>query len=750
MPSRPKAALAVVAAVPVKPPPRGRADRHRASRSLPGPLPSRRRLLLAAGALAASPALCSASAARVGAPTAAPGPGATQQPTDPNAEIVVTGYRFLDADTSGITNLPLSIEQVPQSVSLINNDFARAADLKNLGEVAQHTPGGIFASYSPSYGNQFWLRGFPANYAVDGVLVGDQITEPDVATLQRYEIVKGPASVVYGAQSPGGVVNLVAKPASPNTPSYLQALGGSFGRRRLEGQAGGSLNATGTIRAIGVAAHEQGGSFVDFVHLDKTVAYGGLDFDIGPRLTAYVRGSYQRTRDTPFNGIPTFPKGTLVPVSRSYFLGGSDVTNLTQAERSEAGLSWKPSELWSVDLQAVYQHTTHGGGNVYNYDYVADDGSFPVGGEKFDDWHVEDFTIAGSATRKLDDLGLVESYVVASVRYQHYRYYIAERNLTGGSTNIFSGDGTVSDFFNALTPVPGGYQQDQRMNYVTGSVQAVVKVASPLTLVGGIAYSSPKIDLQLYDGAFRNFDPGHQLNYRAATILEPIGGLNLYASYGESYQPNLRIDTNHDVLPPVKGKQYEVGAKYLVERHLLLTAALFDIRESNVAVYDMMVDGEALYRAAGVRHRGLELEATGQISHRWQVKSGVALLNAKVRQDPEHPVDIGERRPWLPKVTADIYTSYDFRNGFSLGGGLRFVGDVKTYDTFAAPTPALSSYALFDAGAGYSFECWHLQLNLKNLSDRHYRVSTPIFQSLSAGLYPGEPRSFAVSVRRDF
>ncbi|MEC4595227.1 TonB-dependent siderophore receptor, partial [Nitrospirillum amazonense] len=701
------------------------------------------------GAHAQTAAQPAADTGPASAGPASAGP-ASAGPASASNEIIVTGYRFLDEDTSGITNLPLPVEKVPQSISLVNNDFAKAADLKNMGEIAQHTTGALWASYSPSYGNQFWLRGFSAGYAIDGLTVGDQITEPDPAILERYEVVKGPASVVYGAQSPGGVVNLVSKTASPDTPNYLEALGGSWGRWRVEGQVADSLNASGTIRAIAVAAHEEGGSFVDFVKLNKTVAYGGLDFDLSERLTGYVRVSYQRTEDTPYNGIPTYPDGTPVPVSRSFFMGGTDYDNLTQATRVNTGLTWRPSDEWTFDLKAIYQYTTHDGQNVYPYGYIAEDGSFPVGGEYFDAWHVNDSTVGGTATRKLDDIGLTDSYIVASVRYQHYRYYISERNFSAGAANINDGERAVSDLYNSLTPVPGGYEQDQRMNYLTGSVQAVVKVASPLTFIGGIAYSKPEIDMQVYNGAWQNLDPGQQVNYRGALVYEPVDGLNLYASYSESYQPNLRIDINHDVLPPVSGKQYEVGAKYLPNRQILLTAALFEIRESNVAVYDTMVDGEALYKASGVRHRGVELEATGQVTDQWQVKGGLALLDPKVTNDPENPVNVGETRPWLPRVTANLYTSYDFDNGISVSGGARYVGSVKTYDRSSTPTPDISAYTLFDAAVGYSFDDWRLQMNLKNIFDKHYYVSTPIFQSLSSGLYPGEPRSVTVSMRRNF
>lgn len=673
-------------------------------------------------------------------------------------EVTVTGFRFLDQDTSGITNLPLPIQEVPQSISVLNNDFVKAADLKNMGEVAQYTTGALWASYSPSYGNQVWLRGFAANYAIDGLTVGDQITEPDPAILERYEMVKGPASVVYGAQSPGGIVDLVSKNASPGTPSYLEALGGSWGRWRVEGQTAGALDESGSIRGIAVAAHEQGGSFVDFVKLNKTVVYGGLDFDLAEGLTGYARASYQYTEDTPFNGVPPFSTGLLPAVGPAFFVGASEFDALARASRFDTGLSWRPSELWSVDLKGIFQYTTHGGRNAYPYSTLDPYGSISaIGGENFNDWKVYDFTVGASAIRKLDDLGLSDSSVSASVRYQHYRYSIFELGL-GAPTNapepnIYTGDAAVSALFNELTPNPdSSYQQDQVMKYLTASSQAVIKVAKPLMLVGGVAYSQPSIDEQVNFGSFQNFNPGGQVKYRGALVLQPTAGLNLYASYSESYLPNLRVDTSYNVLPPLDGAQYELGTKYLsAASRVLVSASVFDIRESNVAVFDRQVGIEALYTAEDVRHRGIELEATGRITNVWQLRGGLALLDPKVTDDPESPVNNGEIRPWLPRVTANFYTLYSVTPRLSLGGGGRFMGAVKTYDSSSPlATPSLSSYVVLDASADYSFDHWQLQLNLKNLLDKAYYVSTPLFQSLAAGLYPGEPRSVAVSARRDF
>ncbi len=680
--------------------------------------------------------------------TEIPNDTSTKQVTE-LPEVTVKAYRYLDEETKDITNLPLPVEKVPQSISILNNDFVKSADLKTSGEIAQYTPGALWASFSPSYGNQIWLRGFAANYAIDGVTVGDQITEPDVAMLDRYEMVKGPASVVYGPQSPGGIVNLVSKRANPDTPSYMSMQYGSWDRYRVDGQISKPLNDAGTIRGIGAVAYQNGGSFIDFVQQNKSVVYGGLDFDLAKGMTAYLRASYQRTENTPYNGLPTYSNGVQIPVSRSFFIGGSNLDNVADAMRLNAGWSWDVNNLWNVGLKAIGQDTIHSGGNAYPYNTIANDGSFPIGGEVFNNWNTADYSFAGSATRKLDDFGLTDSSISANLRYQHYRYSIKEGNYNFGTANIFDGDRAVSNAFNALIPGPSGtYQQDQKMDYLTASSQAVIKVASPLTVVGGISVSNPMIDLQVYNGPFKNFDPGTQVNYRGSLIYEPVKGLNLYGSYSQSYQPNLRVDVNQNVLAPIQGEQYEVGVKASPTDQLLLTAALFQIDERNVAVYDSFVNGEALYKAANVRHRGVEVEATGRITDNWQIKAGGAMLDPKMMSDPTNPSSVGQTRTWLPQTTANLFSSYDFENGISIGGGGRYVGSVKTsYDGSTGP---LKSYIVFDGFASYTYGPWRLQLNVKNILDEHYAVPSPIFQALWAGVYPGEPRSFGLSLRRDF
>src|SRR3546814_16352125 len=103
-----------------------------------------------------------------------------------------------------------------------------------------------------------------------------------------------------------------------NTPSHIELLGGSWDRWRIEGQLAGALNTAGTVHVIGVAVHEESGSFMQRIDSAKTVLYAGIDADLTPELTAYLHGGYERYRGTSFDGNPTLPDGTPAPVGRPF------------------------------------------------------------------------------------------------------------------------------------------------------------------------------------------------------------------------------------------------------------------------------------------------------------------------------------------------------------------------------------------------------------------------------------------------
>ena len=696
------------------------------------------RFLCASGALAAAAFMPSVAAAQEA------GEGGEGD------AIVVSGYRYLSEDTSGTTGLPVPIEEVPQSISLVSKDFLDATDARSLGDVAQYTPGALFDGNPGGTSSIVKLRGFAAGNAIDGLNVGVLDYEPDFATLERLEIVKGPTSVVYGAANPGGIINQVTKGAGPDTPSHIAILGGSWDRWRLEGQVATSLDASGTVHAIGVAVHEEGGSFMTRVDSAKTVLYAGIDAELSPGLKGYLHGGYERYRRTSFDGIPTLPDGSPAPVGRSFFIGSGDFDLVTPVARVNGGLDWEASPALSVSLKLNYLRSNTTGESGFGFD-LQPNGDFFIAINNITKSVTEAFSAGLSTVYKFDDLGLADSFVTVAANYQSYDTQQAGTipdTPQGDVANIFDGVDAIEALFNTRT-YPGifDYSLNRRLRYFTLSTQANIKIAGPLTLLGGLSWAKPDVSKQSGTDAWQDFSGDSQTSLRLAATLEPVRGLNLYASYSESFQPQLFIDAVGDVLPPLTGEQYEIGFKYVSpDRRLLLTGALFDVRQANQARYDQTIDLIDRYAPVGkVRHRGFELQAVGEIAKGWQVNAGLAILDPTIRKDDD-PALIGKTLTFLPKSTASIYSSYEFAGGAFVGGGVRYVGSVKT--DIDRATRDLPSYMLVDASAGYDFGRFRAQINVKNLFDKHYFVNN--YQTLFYGNVVGEPRSVTVSLRANF
>ncbi len=705
---------------------------------------------------AAAQSSASATAAQSGAgqqPTDAV-TGASQQPTDALEEIVVTGhYRFLDKDTSGTTNLPLPIEKVPQSISLVSNDFIKAADLQNLGEIAQYTPGAVNSGAPGNFVSNLDLRGFPAGYAINGLTIIHLDYEPDTAVVDRLEVVQGPSSVIYGASSPGGLINLVLKSPTPNTSSYLQTSGGSWGNWRLEGQVAGPLTASGNIRGIGVAAYEQGDSFVDFVNHQRYVIYGGLDFDLSESLTAYVRASYEDYKRISFDGVPTYEDGSVVSLPRSFFLGGKNQYETTDTYRVNAGLSWEASPIWKIDLKAFFQEEDTSGAETYAITNIEQNGDFLYSLEHDLSYPIQDISVDLSSVYKLDDLGLDGSFLSASAIYQEQKKDETSTFSNAYPANVFAGDVALTNLI-ATKPFDNAlYISENDLSYLTLSGQAVFKIGESLSLLGGISDSiNPSIkNTSGYAplGPEQSYDPGSQISYRAALTEELISGLNIYGSYSESFQPQTLLNPNNQLLPPSTGKQYEVGVKYMTPNHnLLLTGALFQIDQTNVGEAANLVSAITYYEPTGQqRNRGFELQAIGKVTKNWQINAGFTFLDPRVTKDEDNTI-IGKTVPFLPRSTASLFTSYNFDsgllNGFFVSMGYRYVDSVKT--SFGSTQP-LPSYELVDAAVGYVLDTWRFQLSAKNIFNERYTLSA--YQSIYYGNVTGEPTRLTFSVRKD-
>lgn len=681
-------------------------------------------------------------------------------------EVVVTAkYQFLEADTSETTNLPIPIEKVPQSISLVSNDFIKAADLNTLGEIAEYTPGALDYGNQLNLGSLIVLRGFPPLVETDGLPTSFGHYEPDNAIYDRLEVVKGPSSVVYGVSSPGGAVNYVTKSATSETPSYLDLRVGMWNNFRLEGQVAGALDPGGDVRAIGVAVRDQGDSFLNILNHATTTLYGGINAKLTDSITAFVHAGYQHQVRTSFDSIPVEPDGSPAPLPRSYCVCATGLDLTSTAYEVDGDLTWHATDTLDVSLKANYAtaNTTGPVGYTQGLTNSPTIGDASVGFENFRRLEQDNYAGGLVLLYRFDSLGLKNSFLTLSMLDEALHGAI-DTDYSSGSvpTNIFDGqDAMEQAIYSAsrqpLSPFPVS-TQSKTASY---SAQSVIQVLDHLSLLAGLSYAKPTVEQAVLGGPFQDYSTGGQTSYRTALMYEVLPGTNAYVSFSQSFLPQPALIVNNAVAPPLKGDQYEVGTKYRsASGGLLLTGALFELREKNRLQFATNQNGVDYAVPVGeVRHRGLELQALGYITRSWQVNAGYSYLDPKITQNIPQAL-VGQTELYLPKHTASAYVTHTTLagplRGLTVGGGIRYVGPQRTsYDNALAnvqaglpPTKDLPGYTVVDATASYEFNKWLLQLNAHNIFNRYYFIND--YQTLFYGNFPGEPANVTLSIRREF
>jgi iron complex outermembrane receptor protein len=679
-------------------------------------------------------------------------------------EIVVTGkYEFLSADTSGTTNLPLPIEKVPQSISLVSDDFIKAADLKTLGDIAEYTPGALNVGNEEGFGTIIKLRGFLAGQSLDGMNIGvaggGAAFEPDYAVMNRLEIVKGPSSVVYGISSAGGLVNFVTKSATPQTPDYMSVQVGNWNNFRVEGQVAGALDPSQSLRGIAIAVRDQGDSFMNSVSHDTTVVYGGLNWNGSDAISAYVHGGFEQHIRTAFDGIPTEADGSPAPVPRSFFIGAEDMKVYTDVFHAEGDLTWHVNDMLDLSLKGNVRRVRSHGNAPYSFG-LDQSGNLGIAIQQFEDGETNG--VGMSAIYHLDSLGLHNSFLSLAALYQvdcscviggqgvFTGAYASNQGPNVGTVNIFSGQAAIEAAFNSATIAPPSFFNDEWAKTLTISAQSFTQVFDHLSILAGASYADPKLT-SISNGAIQDFDPGSQISYRAGLIGELAPGANAYLSFSQSFNPQSNIDINGNVLPPITSEQYEAGFKYRVAGdRILLSAAVFQIKQKNQGEFFTQIDGFDRYEPVGeLTHKGLELQGLGSISREWQVNVGYTYLDPKVSKDSD-PTIVGKTELFLPRQTASLFSTYNFNSGavsgLSIGGGIRYVASEQT--AYDGSSQAIPAYTVADASVGYSVRDWSLQLNLHNLGNKRYFINN--YDTTFYGNVIGEPFHVALTLRRDF
>ncbi|MEH1848850.1 MAG: TonB-dependent siderophore receptor [Nostoc sp.] len=662
---------------------------------------------------------------------------------DEPIELVVTGeqdgYSVPDSTTATKTDTPQ--RDIPQSIQVIPQQVIKDQQIIRISDAARNVSGVTLQAGFAGLVDNYNIRGFSTyNNLRDGFFSEGFLTLTNPTNIERIEVLKGPASVLYGQFEPGGVVNYVTK--KPLDYPYYSAefTAGSFSTYRPSLDFSGPLNSDKSILYRLNVAYENSGSFVDFLNEKVFSIAPSLTFKFGDATTLTFQYEYLNADRTFYDGLLPDPKVFKVPISRfsgelgDYYSAQSHIINLTLNHSFNKNL--RVRSAFSVKLN-------DGDDLAFRPDSLDPDGRTLLRGYAIDRNLYRNYSL---------QTDLIGNFNTGSVQHQVLLGLEWNKDLLGYDNLRRSPSVTPSiDLFNPVYGASRPLEFDEaseRDRYYRDTIalylQDQVTLLPNLKLLVGGRYDfiNRKYTVRQLDPTGNNLigDESVDRYYdeafspRVGIVYQPIEPISIYASYSRSFNPSDSRTVDGTQLPPERGTQYEAGLKAeLIKDRLSATFAAYDITKENVATTDPTPGNSDFSIAAGeVKSRGLEFDVSGQILPGWNVIASLFHNDAFVSKDNTLPV--GDSLVNAAGVGGSLWTTYEIQNGdwkgFGFGGGVFYTGDREAQlpNTFKIP-----SYVRADATIFYKRDNWRVGLNFKNLFDTTY------YDSQGYYLRPGAP-----------
>lgn len=675
-------------------------------------------------------------AAAQSAPAPQAPPEEPRGPTTASATGAVNGYVATETTTG--SKAPTAIKDVPQFVSVVGRDEIDAQGAQKADEALRYTSG-VFAQPFGSDSDTNWLfiRGFQATQTgiyQDGLQLYSHAFGAfyvDTFALERIEVLKGPASVLYGGSNPGGVVNYVSKRPTGERLRHLEAGINDAGNAYLGFDIGDQASSTLDYRVTGRIAG--GDDYSDFQDGFRGFISPTLQWS-DDRTSFTLLANYGYIDETHGGGSFLPYVGTVVSAPFGRIPRDANYTEpkLDTYEREQGSIGYEFEHKLTDDL-IVRQNARYGAAdvsevNLYPNGYVDDD---PATGQlnriNFGhDTTISTFLIDNQVEWRARG-HFAEHTVLAGVDYKYFNIdqeQAAQSSPPWGATTPIS---VLNPIYGTPQAARGTYlNQDLTQEQIGTYIQDQIRFGGGwlVTLNGRYDWVSTEVDDRLASTTKKNDDG--EASGRAGIAYTFANGLTPYASAATYFNPVIGTTVDGDLFQPETGEQYEVGVKY-APRFLdaIITASWFDLTRQNVLTRhpDTVNHPFGQVQTGEVNSRGFEIEAKANLTDSLRVSAAATAMDLEVTKDND-PTIVGKRPYIVPEVMASFFADYTFRgnalDGVSIGGGVRYLGSSYADQQNTLKVPDVT---LFDARIGYDWGDWGIDLNVTNIFDEKYVAS---------------------------
>ena len=649
--------------------------------------------------------------------------------------------RVKEVSTATRTSTP--VRYVPQAIDTVKT--ANVLDYGNntLGKALEGIPN--VSSGADTRFDSVRIRGFEASndFYLDGIRDDSQYIR-DLHNIERVEVLKGPAAVLYGRGSQGGIVNRVSKAPEQGRRSSIEAQAGSEDLRSLYADLSADPSDTVSLRLN--MGNQDNNSFREGIDGSRQLFAPSLSWQITPDLNWLVQYEYSRYNRTPDRGIPGV-NGRPADVSRSTTYGDTQrdfIDDRAQSLRSR--LNYQLNETWQLrhtlglfKLDSEFDNTYLTGYNASNntvtrqrwqqdlntrnlFNNLEAEGDFAT-------WGMEHKLLLGAEfgnQRRNPTLYTAAAVSAGGQAVPSLDLNNPNRDLQHNGRMVVSSDNhTVVDS-------RGLYLQDQ------------IRLNDQWQILAGVRFDQFEVETTNKVRGLSEKQDSTSTSPRLGVVYTPWRDHSFYASWSKTFSPvgggligiTPGAPGNSNDTSPELTRQKEIGVKSdWLDQRLTTTLAIYELELYNRRTRDPN-NPEITLMSGLQRSRGIELTATGNLVGNWYVRGGIGLQDATIVKD-NNGLE-GNRINDVAKRNASLFVTWKPELGWYAETGLTLVGERYADNQ---NTTVMPGYGRWDALAGFRTHDWDVRAALSNIADKTYYSAA----TSAAQIQIGDPRSLVVT-----
>lgn len=644
--------------------------------------------------------------------------------------------RVHEVSTATRTSTP--VRYVPQAIDTVKTRNVLDYGSFSLGKALEGIPN--VSSGADTRFDSLRIRGFDASndFYLDGVRDDSQYVR-DLHNIERVEVLKGPAAVLYGRGSQGGIVNRVSKAPEHGRRSSIEAQGGSEDLRSLYADLNADPTDTLSLRLN--LGNQDNNSFRDGIDGSRQLFAPSMSWQLTPQLNWLVQYEYSRYNRTPDRGIPGDPKtGRPVDVSRHTTYGDTQrdfIDDRAQSLRSR--LNYELNDQWQLRHTFSLFNLESDFDNTYLTGYTPSTGL--VNRQRWQqDLSTRNLFNTFEAEGHLQTFDLEHTLLVGLELGEQRRNSLLHQGVgvpsvpLGGSSGQHQHTGALKISSNNHTRVEsaGLYVQDQ------------IRLNDQWQLLAGVRLDRFEVQTTSKVKNLTETQESTSTSPRVGVVYSPWREHSFYASWSKTFSPvgggligiTPGAPGNGNDAGPELTRQKEIGVKSdWFDERLSTTLALYELELYNRRTRDPN-NPELIQLSGEQRSRGLELTVTGNVTGNWYVRGGVGVQDATIVKDNNGQQ--GNRINDVAKRNGSLFVTWKPELGWYAETGLTLVGDRYADNQ---NTVKLPGYGRWDALAGYRTHDWDVRAALSNLTDKTYYSSA----TSASQIQFGDPRSLVVT-----